>query len=356
MCTATIWDMEAKYADAIGEAETKCAVTIREAEATCVDLACTLQQLHRESMQNIEREVIEDEGWDHQSFLSTCGMALQVCPPEAHGVLMYPLQLLTGNMSMAALLVTTTQLATTMGTYPHIYPTSSVSGTCTSNGDQTAMLFTWLGGSFPNIRRWTSHCDLWRATHQRQTDGKPIAKLLEVSHWEAFAKDSDLVQMTRQAYFRAHCPKFNHEVPCNISHTFWEMAGSAGLLNLDIHEVQDTWTGLKELSTANHVARSSSKDVLYFWVVLPTELSKIMGLKPKPWNGRLACCLLFCPWCGKERVERGHGGKPFKNKSLLPGTHLWPVLGVFHDWLCHDAVSVTGKSISTHPWWQQQWP
>ena len=52
-------------------------------------------------------------------------------------------------------------------------------------------------------------------SHQRQTNGKPLSKLLNVSHPEAFAKDSDLVQMTRQAYFRTHHPKFDCKVPHN---------------------------------------------------------------------------------------------------------------------------------------------
>ena len=38
--------------------------------------------------------------------------ALWACPLKAHGVLMYPLQLLTGNVPMAAMLATTLQLAT----------------------------------------------------------------------------------------------------------------------------------------------------------------------------------------------------------------------------------------------------
>ena len=115
MHAAAVWEAEAKYADTIREVETKCTATIREAEATCADCVHTLQQSHRKSMQNIEREAIEEEGHDQHSFLSTCGVALQACPPEACGVLLFPLQLLTRNMSLATLLLTTSQLAITMG-------------------------------------------------------------------------------------------------------------------------------------------------------------------------------------------------------------------------------------------------
>ena len=66
--------------------------------------AHTLQQSNGEHMQDIEREAIEEEGRNHQSFLTACRVALQACPPEACGIPMYPLQLLMGNMSLATLL------------------------------------------------------------------------------------------------------------------------------------------------------------------------------------------------------------------------------------------------------------
>ena len=107
LCSSDPGEAEAMHPAAIWEVEAKFAVAIREAETASVDHAHKLQQSHRESMQNIEREAIEEEGWDHQSFLNACRAALQVCPLEACGVLMFPLQLLTRNMSLATLLVTT---------------------------------------------------------------------------------------------------------------------------------------------------------------------------------------------------------------------------------------------------------
>ena len=47
--------------------------------------------------------------------MEACRAALWACPPKAHGVLMYPLQLLTGSMplvSILGMLATTLQLAT----------------------------------------------------------------------------------------------------------------------------------------------------------------------------------------------------------------------------------------------------
>ena len=45
----------------------------------------------------LESEAIKKEGWAYQTFLQACGAALQACPMEALGVLMYHIQLLTGN-------------------------------------------------------------------------------------------------------------------------------------------------------------------------------------------------------------------------------------------------------------------
>ena len=118
-----------------------CAVTIRETETACVGHTCTLQQSLVESMQDLECEAIEKEGWDCQCFLQACRAALQSCPPEAHGVLMYSLQLLTGNMSLTALLMTTPNQPLQLGNPPQNTPSNYVRDTHTSNGDQMMMLF-----------------------------------------------------------------------------------------------------------------------------------------------------------------------------------------------------------------------
>ena len=61
-------------------------------------------------MQTLEDEAIEEEKHAHQSFLQACGVALQACPNKALGVLMYPIHLLTGNMSLTSLLTAALQL------------------------------------------------------------------------------------------------------------------------------------------------------------------------------------------------------------------------------------------------------
>ena len=81
----------------------------------------------------------------------------------------------------------------------------------------------------------------------------------------------------------------------------------AGLTDTDIHQVQYQWQGKKELHTANHMVRGSVKDLCYFWLVLPTESPKIMGLKGihSPEALKHQSGLLICPWCGKEGQNEG---------------------------------------------------
>ena len=78
--------------------------------------------------------------------------------------------------------------------------------------------------------------------HQKQKDRIPLKKLLKGGWQEAFAKDSDLLQRAREAYFRTKDPDFNCEVSHDLSCTFQEMADFASLLKSGIYEVWDAWT------------------------------------------------------------------------------------------------------------------
>ena len=106
---------EAQATKALKEVKVYYAVMIKEAEDHWVIHACTLEKSHKESMLELEHEAIAEEGLDHQAFLEACVAVLWACPPKAHGVLMYPLQLLTGNVLLATILkmpATTLQPAT----------------------------------------------------------------------------------------------------------------------------------------------------------------------------------------------------------------------------------------------------
>ena len=85
---------------------------IKEAEAHCATQAYNLEQSHVESRLKLEHEALAEEGCDCLVFEEACGAALQACPLKAHWVLMYPIQLLTGNVPLAIMLATTPQPAT----------------------------------------------------------------------------------------------------------------------------------------------------------------------------------------------------------------------------------------------------
>ena len=173
------------------------------------------------------------EGRDCQSFLTACRAALQACPSEACGILMHPLQLLTGNMSLAALLAISPQPSTAMGesapATPH--PTASVA----------PMPKWWHHSSGEEATEPATPAK--EPTHLKQKEGKSLMGLKE-NHWEAFCWDTDLVQVTRQMYFETHHPTFNQEGSHDLSSLFQEIITSANLLESRIHEIQEVfdWT------------------------------------------------------------------------------------------------------------------
>ena len=64
---------------------------VKETEVHHATAACALQQAHRDSVLMLEHEVKVEEGWDCQAFVEAFQVAVQACPPEIHGMLMYPL-------------------------------------------------------------------------------------------------------------------------------------------------------------------------------------------------------------------------------------------------------------------------
>ena len=114
-------------------------------------------------------------------------------------------------------------------------------------------------------------------SHQRWKDRRPLAKLLKESCWEAFSKDSEIIKAARQAYHPSHKGMFTQEGSFDLTLVFQEMATSAGLLDSDVHEVQDEWTGQKDLWALYHVAKSSLKDICFFQLVPPSHVTQDHG-------------------------------------------------------------------------------
>ena len=78
---------------------------------------------------------------------------------------------------------------------------------------------------------------------------------------EAFSKDSELVKAAQQAYCKTHRVIFEQEGLYDLTSVFWQMACDTKLLNSEIHEVQEVWTGWRGLKAANCAAQTSPKDI-----------------------------------------------------------------------------------------------
>ena len=85
------------------------------------------------------------------------------------------------------------------------------------------------------------------------------------------------------------------------------MIETAGLLSSAIYEIQEAWTGQKELQNANYALRTLPKGLRFFYMVSPSESPKVMGLMgiyhPDAichFNG-----VTHYPWCSKEGQNEG---------------------------------------------------
>ena len=78
--------------------------TIKEAEVHCTTITTALQQAHMDSLLMVECEVKAEEGQECQAFMDALRAAMQGCLLETHGALMFPLQLLTGDVPLATIL------------------------------------------------------------------------------------------------------------------------------------------------------------------------------------------------------------------------------------------------------------
>ena len=231
----------------IKQAETYYEVMIKEAEACHATQAHNLEQSHEESVLKLEHKALVKEGHDCQAFVEACRAALWACPTEAHGALMYPLLLLTGNVPLATMLATTAQLATVGGELPltasppivsrmpapptrtkRWHPSSHQEATASRAEEEEAASLDISPREQP---------------HQRQKERRCLSKLLKEIHQEDFKKDSKLIQSMRWAYFQMHHADYDHEGSQDLFCTVQEIATTTDLMDSEINEVQEVWTG-----------------------------------------------------------------------------------------------------------------
>ena len=188
----------------IWDAEAKCAATIREAETTCMDHTHALQWSLDESMQDFKCEAIE----------KVCRAALQDCSTEVQGVLMYPLQLLMGNMSLATLLATTAQLAIPIGRPTPQLPLQLWQRHPHLQQGPNNNAFHPTRGSISKFRGGWSHsirCDPGGVAPPKAEGWGSLGRLLKDGCWEAFSKDAEIIKAARHAYHPSHKGMFTQE-------------------------------------------------------------------------------------------------------------------------------------------------
>ena len=245
-------------------------------------MACTLQKVHQESTLAQECQVMEEERLACQAFVEAFGVAMGSCLPESQGALLYPLQLLTGNVLLAALLRMSVTAQLWVMTDEKPAPTAPIPRVLGMPAPPTGMKCQChsLDQDVPAPRyeeEETLEPDYppKGCPHWKRKEGRPVTKALKEPHHKAFSKELAIMQTARQVYFKTHYPNFEQEGLDNLSSTFWQMATSTNLLGNEIHEVQKDWGGRRDLWAANWFTRSSFRDTHFFRIVTPNELPKI---------------------------------------------------------------------------------
>ena len=60
-----------------------------------------------------------------------------------------------------------------------------------------------------------------------------------------------------------NCPHFNHKTSCDLSGVFQGMIASVSLLDSQIYEIQEVWTGWEDLWYASDVLNTSPKGLAF---------------------------------------------------------------------------------------------
>ena len=119
------------------------------------------------------------------------------------------------------------------------------------------------------------------------------------------------------------------------------MISHVSLLNSQIYEIKEAWTGWDDLHYANNSLRTSPKGLQFFCSLSPSESPKVIGLTgiPNPDALHNFTSITFCPWCRKEGQNEG---------TIV--NHLWTThykLGLV--WVkCLHCPSTTSEGIWCH--------
>ena len=246
-------------------------------------------------------EAIGEEWKDCLSFLAAYGAALLASCPKDCRVLVTPFHLLLWNMPLSTLL----NIPPSIYHSTWIFPTGSSFSAPIAPGPSAPS--KWQHPSpiqtvFPPQSEATPRVAPEEPSHSKRRDEMPLHKALTGGQQEAFTRDSELVQKTREEHYKINCPHFDLQTSCNLMSIFQNMITSADLLGSQIYKIQESWEAQSELQYGNVALRASPKGLQIFHAISPSESSKVMGLAGvhnlnalHHFNG-----MTFCPWCRKE--------------------------------------------------------
>ena len=191
--TAFLKEIEDDCSLALAEVENCCSATIREAESSSTSKAHSTQQSHTKDIQHLEAEAIEEEGKDCLAFLTACSAALRASPPEGHGIMVTPYQLLLGNAPTSTLLsippgVSPTEWEPAPWTHPFTAPAATGPSPRSKQQHHLPDLV-----EPPSPSEATSKATPEKPPHSKQKEEMPLHKALLRSHQEASSSDSRLV-------------------------------------------------------------------------------------------------------------------------------------------------------------------
>ena len=261
--------------------------------------------------------------------MEACSAALWACPLKAHGVLIYPLQLLAGVSLAPPHRNASHNLATGHGWHGVCLCAPCIRHTS-----------TWALASSSGVLHLTKACPTWGkkrrlpVTHLRSPPTKSRNLWLEPSgkpNERPSPRTLEMVKVARQTYHQTHRAMFEQEGSYDLTSVFREMAQETSLLDVEIYKVQETWTGWQGLRAANCTTKASQRDIQFFCMVTLTKLPNIMGLNGihSPEALHWWQWLLLLPLVWKGKTEWRHSHKPPDNHALSPGPGMYPVHGLF---------------------------
>ena len=167
---------------------------IRQTRLHSATMAYTVQKVHQKSVLALEHQAMEEERWACQIFVEAFRAVMGSCSPESWETLLYPLQVLTGNALLAALLgmLATVQLWVMADEKPALTaptprvpetsgpPTGTKCKCCSSNQDVQALRQDEEETLEPNYPPK-------EYLHWKRKEGRPVGKALKEPHHEPFS-------------------------------------------------------------------------------------------------------------------------------------------------------------------------